>query len=829
MHGEQPAGIIPAFRPGAKLKGAARAAALGAVRVARLSGGGHKEAEAAQLGVSAPAPPAPAADNLPVPPEIVVPSSAPTTPAKPGGAALAPTRFRAKCLAPTCSAASAGASAASAASTPERPQNVHLAHAGGAGVASLLGVAGGLRSPAASQASADSFGTSVSKKAPSSTLLGTGELNSINFADAHLRPYVPPEKGITLSDMREFHERRQNVKLAQYGRAFSECARRARADPPAGARALTPRGCSPLRARARCLLLRSARPPLAIARRMSALDQALCFNRILHFDQEVGRMISGAGRFMHCTDLPSMLEEAIRCTKAALSCARVRVFEVDYANTTPGVSVRTAEGFSLLLVAGESGLIGQPVSMLDFAGRVCHADGARAINRLDLKGDARYGEAYRYMEQVSKFTPTSLIGVPVRAPHRKGRPRFVIEAYNKERDADFDEADCYVLELIAEAVAAAAAWIRNATYASLAAEFTDTVLQTHSLYDFDCKACEVLTRIFECEEACVYYVDGARDAIWRFADARNEQTGRQHRVWFGRNTRSIATHQLERALGHGRKRSTASIGAAAAAAPASAQGSGADGAEGARGAETPVEAIAGSADVGDSDSGSERRGRGRRGGGGGGSGDESDEGSSSDSPSASGSAAGDGSARGAERPAAPSGGAAQRAAHEQQQEQKAHLSATVVNEAERSALFNADIDKSVTLRCRNLMVVAIFAVREDGSADSARPLAVVQLRNRIANINIHKHMRSSGAFRSSDVAQLSAFARQVRARRARAARRACRAPHPPRGGGARRRARAARSAPPPRRRRVRSSRRLRWSARARRSWCSSRPRGARAR
>lgn len=372
---------------------------------------------------------------------------------------------------------------------------------------------------------------------------------------------------------------------------------------------------------------------------MTALHQAQCFNRVLHFNQAIGRMISGTGALTHCVDFPRMLEETMTCIKSAVCAQRCRIFEVDY-NSIGQTS-------SLYLVAGETGLIGQRVGAGEFAGVACGLPSAHYVNHVDLHRDKRYGQSYRYMDTTAKFALKNLVAAPVRSRGDQGRPVFVVEAYNKVNDADFDELDSYIADCISEGVAAAMAWITNSQYSAAASDFTEQVLQTTSLYDFDRRACSQLATMFACEEACILYCDLEKKTMWRYTDRRNVLTGSQDRDTFNIATRSLASEQLQ-------KRDLAG---------------------------------------------------------------------------------------------------------------KRDLTTTVVADPAKAPAFNADVDQKPTRRCRNAMVVTVCRIDPaTGEPDSEQPLAVIQLRNRIANVNIHKLIRSDGTFRSRDVEFLDNLSKQVRCR-----------------------------------------------------------------
>ena len=124
----------------------------------------------------------------------------------------------------------------------------------------------------------------------------------------------------------------------------------------------------------------------------------------------------------------------------------------------------------------------------------------------------------------AKFSCESLcsVGVRMRDPLAgKSRPRYVLEVYNKQRVQgkgykDFDETDAYITGCVARACGSAIAWVLGNMQNTRCSEFASAVLSTSSLKDFIAHSEQALCRLFNCEQAVLFWVDEEHDQLWRY-------------------------------------------------------------------------------------------------------------------------------------------------------------------------------------------------------------------------------------------------------------------------------------------------------------------------
>ena len=189
----------------------------------------------------------------------------------------------------------------------------------------------------------------------------------------------------------------------------------------------------------------------------------------------------------------------------------------------------------LWLVGGERSLLGHTVSLEEYAG--CSATGPPnpIVSHSPTDDHKKYGLSYIDMDTRAKFHCDSLcsVGVRMRGPlSAKARPRYVLEVYNKQKvqgkgSKEFDETDAYITGCVARACGSAIAWVLGNMQNRRCSEFAHAVLATNSLKEFAAHSQQALCRLFNCEEAVLFWVDEEHNQLWRFPTAeetkRNEQ------------------------------------------------------------------------------------------------------------------------------------------------------------------------------------------------------------------------------------------------------------------------------------------------------------------
>lgn len=187
------------------------------------------------------------------------------------------------------------------------------------------------------------------------------------------------------------------------------------------------------------------------------------------------------------------------------------------------------------LVGGERSLLGHTVALEEYAG--CSATGPPnpIVAHSPTDDHKKYGLSYIDMDTRAKFHCDSLcsVGVRMRDPLAgKSRPRYVLEVYNKQKvlgkgSKDFDETDAYITGCVARACGSAIAWVLGNMQNRRCSEFAHAVLATNSLKEFVAHSQQALCRLFNCEEAMLFWVDDEHNQLWRFPTAeetkRNEQ------------------------------------------------------------------------------------------------------------------------------------------------------------------------------------------------------------------------------------------------------------------------------------------------------------------
>ena len=187
------------------------------------------------------------------------------------------------------------------------------------------------------------------------------------------------------------------------------------------------------------------------------------------------------------------------------------------------------------LVGGERSLLGHTVSLEEYAG--CSATGPPnpIVSHSPTDDHKKYGLSYIDMDTRAKFHCDSLcsVGVRMRGPlSAKARPRYVLEVYNKQKvqgkgSKEFDETDAYITGCVARACGSAIAWVLGNMQNRRCSEFAHAVLATNSLKEFAAHSQQALCRLFNCEEAVLFWVDEEHNQLWRFPTAeetkRNEQ------------------------------------------------------------------------------------------------------------------------------------------------------------------------------------------------------------------------------------------------------------------------------------------------------------------
>ena len=245
-------------------------------------------------------------------------------------------------------------------------------------------------------------------------------------------------------------------------------------------------------------------------------EQVECFQRLVLFNQMIGRTIHASTRLAYETDYFHLLEEMRDRVKEVLHVQRSRIFGVDY--NSLGMARE------LWLVGGERSLLGHAVSLDEWAGRAAVGPPHPFISLAPTDDHRKYGLNYMDMDTRAKFDCRSLCtsSVRMRDPlSGRARPRYILEVYNKGRfrgkgDGEFDECDAYVTGCLARSCGAAIAWTLGAMQQQAVSDFALDVLSATTFEQFTETSCEALKRLFSCEEAILYWVDADHHALWRF-------------------------------------------------------------------------------------------------------------------------------------------------------------------------------------------------------------------------------------------------------------------------------------------------------------------------
>jgi len=246
-------------------------------------------------------------------------------------------------------------------------------------------------------------------------------------------------------------------------------------------------------------------------------QQLQCFHKLLIFNQMVGRLTSASPKFAACMDYQELLERLGEGVKEVLNVQRVRIFGVDY--NSLGLARE------LWMVSGEPSLIGHTVQLDEWAGACATGPPNPTIAHNPTSNHKRYGMSYVDMDTRAKFDCQGLISVGVRMRDpllQKPRTRYVLEVYNKLRSdgkkglVPFEETDAFIAGCLARSAAAAIAWVLGNKQQQQISDFSSAVLGTASLREFDAKASGSLRKLFNCEEAVLFWHDEDHSCIWRY-------------------------------------------------------------------------------------------------------------------------------------------------------------------------------------------------------------------------------------------------------------------------------------------------------------------------
>ena len=266
----------------------------------------------------------------------------------------------------------------------------------------------------------------------------------------------------------------------------------------------------------------------AFGEKLLPREQVMCWQQIIVFNQMVGRMLDTTSKFAYQTDYVELLAKLCEGVKKVVGVQKVRLFGVDY--NSLGMARE------LWLVGGERSLLGKTVALEEYAG--CSATGPPhpIVSHSPTDDHKKYGLSYLDMDTRAKFNCEGLcsVGVRMRDPLAgKSRPRYVLEVYNKQRvqgkgTKDFDETDAYITGCIARACGSAIAWVLGNMQNRRCSEVASAVLSTNSLKEFASHSQEALCRLFNCEEAVLFWVDDEHSQLWRFPT--EEESKRNERM-----------------------------------------------------------------------------------------------------------------------------------------------------------------------------------------------------------------------------------------------------------------------------------------------------------
>lgn len=249
-------------------------------------------------------------------------------------------------------------------------------------------------------------------------------------------------------------------------------------------------------------------------------EQVSCLQQVILFDQMIGRLVETASQFAFEEDYQALIRELIGGVKRVLRVRKVRIFGVEYNSLG-----QTRE---LWVVGGETGNLGRTISVDEWCGFPLKTRNAPVISNAP-RTNIRYGAGYLAMEGADKkFDISSLCSVAVRMRDQThirtsgtSKPRYVVEAYNKERHQgkglrDFDECDGYVLGCLARTCGAAIQWAQGNVAARRTSEFAHQVLNARTLQDFSKIAVMGLRTLFGCEDVAIFWIDVEMSCLWRF-------------------------------------------------------------------------------------------------------------------------------------------------------------------------------------------------------------------------------------------------------------------------------------------------------------------------